>query len=686
MADSVAMGASPDMASYMASVALPNGFLGGGEIVESLLLFLPLIPFIGSLIVFLSGSVLNGSHNNMAGGHAHHESSSKMPGVFASLISFISFLVAVVLFLRLESGNTLVASAWNWISAGDLDVALQFRLDNLSAMMCLIITGIGTLIHVYAIGYMGHDEHPARFFSYLNLFLGSMLILVLGDNLVLMFVGWEGVGLCSYLLIGFWFKEMPNAVAGQKAFVVNRIGDAGFLLGMFTLFIYGGTLAIPELMSRVGGIPPYALEVAAILLLIGAAGKSAQIPLYVWLPDAMAGPTPVSALIHAATMVTSGVYMVTRLSALFSQTPIALLVISVVGALTAFFAATIALVQFDIKKVLAYSTVSQLGFMFMALGAGAFSVGMYHVLTHAFFKALLFMAAGSVIVGCHHEQDMRKFGGLLKLMTGTGLTYLAGTYAIAGLPYGSGFFSKDSVLWSVYSNPGRPSQIVIFNLWTLSQCLWFLGVLTAALTAFYMTRSFVMTFLGSYRGETSHGKPHESPYTMVIPLVILAVPSLLFGVLYGDALMQFLKPWTRTDFLLGHAALLQNHTYHSLEIVSMIVALASALIAGILYIYMPGIPLKLSRSLSPVYSFLQNKWYIDELYNLLIVIPLRAFSKILFYLVDRIIIDGLFVNGSAALIDTTGMTFRALHGGKISSAVIVMFSCFVFFFIFWMVL
>lgn len=688
------------MADVVSDISLPNGIITGSLQVEQMLLLLPLIPLIGSVLVYTIGSLFGAKkhanehahkdhahdshgHDNHGHGDHHGVAASPVPGIIATLVAFTAFILSYTIFQKLDGSNAVVAQAWNWIAVGGLEIPFAFRFDNLSGMMCLVITGIGTLIHLYAIGYMSHEEHPARFFSYLNMFLSAMLILVLGDSLLLMFVGWEGVGLCSYLLIGFWFKEMPNAVAGQKAFIVNRIGDAGFLLGMFILFVYGGSLAIPELLDSVGGMPPYAIELAAILLLVGAAGKSAQIPLYIWLPDAMAGPTPVSALIHAATMVTSGIYMVTRLSALFAMAPYALLVVSVVGALTAFVAATIALVQNDIKKVLAYSTVSQLGYMFMALGAGAFSVGMYHVLTHAFFKALLFLCAGSVIVGCHHEQDMRKFGGLLKFMKFTGFTYLIGTYAIAGLPYGSGFFSKDSVLWSVYSNPGLPSQILLFGSWTLAQGLWFLGVITAALTAFYMTRSFMLTFTGKYRGEHT---PHESPWNMVLPLVVLSVPSLVFGFLYGDDLMKFLAVWTRSDFLGGHAGLMSNHTYHTLEVISMWVAITSAVGAALIYSLAPSIPALFAKLLSPLHTFLQNKWYVDEFFNATVVAPLRFISRATFLVLDRLAIDGLLVNGSAVLVDTTGAALKKLHTGKIGTAVIVMFSLFVFFLLFWMVM
>ena len=673
-------------------ISLPSGIVSGVDVSDASIFALVGLPFLGSLLVFLIGTFFSKSsdkhddhkHDDHHDDHADHAESSKLPGFIATFFSVAAFGIALSLFSKLTGETSALTNiAWNWIEVGNLKIPFGFRFDNLSGMMCLVITGIGSLIHLYAVGYMAHDPHPARFFAYLNLFLGSMLILVLGDSLPMMFIGWEGVGLCSYLLIGFWYKEMPNAIAGQKAFVVNRIGDAGFLLGMFILFLFGQDLNIQAIINGVGGIPPYALEFAAILLLIGAAGKSAQVPLYVWLPDAMAGPTPVSALIHAATMVTSGVYMVTRLSNVFAHAPHALMIVSIVGALTALIAATIAIVQYDIKKVLAYSTVSQLGYMFMALGAGAFSVGMFHVVTHAFFKALLFMAAGSVIVGCHHEQDMRKFGGLFKYMKFTALTYLAGTYAIAGLPYGSGFFSKDAVLWSVYSNPSPLMQHEFLYGYTLSQCLWFSGLVTAALTAFYMTRSLMMTFTGSYRGE---GHPHETSWHMVFPLVVLAVPSLGFGFLYGDSLLSWLNVWTRSDFQHGHHGFAGNHLYHTLELTSMSVAIVSALVAGIIYGLKPQIATSLAKVFGLFHKVLSNKWYVDEIYDFIIVKPLRLIATLVFKIIDRAIIDGLFVTGVSVLVDSFGFSLRGLHSGRIRSGASLMFSLFVFFLLFWMVI
>ncbi|MCB0340230.1 MAG: NADH-quinone oxidoreductase subunit L, partial [Bdellovibrionales bacterium] len=425
---------------------------------------------------------------------------------------------------------------FEWFSVGGLQVDFLFRLDHLSAVMCLVVTGVGTLIHLYSIGYMAEDESRHRFFSYLNLFMFSMLLLVLGGNLLILFIGWEGVGLCSYLLIGFWFKNVAYAAAGRKAFVVNRIGDAGFLLAIFLCFYAFQSVDFVAMKAAVAAcenLPLYIplFTTIAICLFIGATGKSAQIPLFVWLPDAMAGPTPVSALIHAATMVTAGVYMLARTHFIFSLAPLAGAIVIGIAVLTAFVAATTALTQFDIKKVLAYSTVSQLGFMFMAAGAGAYWVAIFHVVTHAFFKACLFLGAGSVIHGCHHEQDMRQMGGLRKLMPITFWTYLISTLAIAGIAPFAGYYSKHAILSALggVSNPyltGYVSGLVL------------LANITAFLTAFYMTRSVAMTFFGEYRG---HAHPHESPWLMTLPLVILAGLATVFAWAWGSPFFHYLE-------------------------------------------------------------------------------------------------------------------------------------------------
>lgn len=635
---------------------------------NTLLALLPIIPLFGSIVVYLLSSKDQASH--------------KLSGWIATGFSFLSFVCSLYLFLTLYKSNTaIVSNLITWFSVGWIHVDFAFRFDKLSAVMSLVVTGVGSLIHLYAIGYMEHDEHRPRFFSYLNLFLFSMLTLVLGDNLLVMFVGWEGVGLCSYLLIGFWFKEMENAKAGQKAFVVNRIGDAGFVLGMFTLFAAAGTLSFPELAQVAGKLSPVVLTTTALLLFIGAAGKSAQIPLYVWLPDAMAGPTPVSALIHAATMVTSGIYMITRLHFVFEASPVALTVILSIGTLTALLAASIALVQNDIKKVLAYSTVSQLGYMFMALGAGAFSNGIFHVVTHAFFKACLFMGAGSVIIGCHHVQDMREFGGLRKKMPITFITYLVATLAIAGLPPLSGFYSKDAVLWTVFSSKGLASQIGFMGI-PLSQICWGLGLLTALLTAFYMSRSLFLTFFGDYRG---HEHPHESPWTVCLPLIVLAVPSALFGYIRGEDLMHFLSEWTRSDMRAGHAALAHNHTYHLLEYLSIGVAVAGILIAYLSCIVWPTVRAKWANAAPTLHRVLLNKWYVDELYQAIIIAPLSLLARVFFNFFDRGLIDGT-VNGLGKLTMVDGEMLRRTQTGRVGTYAFWMFVLNGLLIAFWMVL
>lgn len=634
---------------------------------NAIIALIPLLPLIGASLLGLSLRV--------------KPERQWQAGWSATVFAASSFIVALSLFLEIQGGGVSSVSftLWEWFSVGGLQADFALRMDRLAGVMTLVVTGVGSLIHLYAIGYMSHDEHRPRFFCYLNLFLFAMLLLVLGDNLLVMFVGWEGVGLCSYLLIGFWFKEMENAKAGQKAFVVNRIGDAGFLLGIFTIFWSLGTFNFQEIEAGVAGMSQGLVLAAALLLFIGAVGKSAQIPLYIWLPDAMAGPTPVSALIHAATMVTAGVYMITRLSALYLAAPAALAVVAVVGTATALLAATIALAQNDIKKVLAYSTVSQLGYMFMALGAGAFSNGIYHVVTHAFFKACLFMAAGSVIVGCHHEQDMRQFGGLRKSMPLTFIAYLAATIAIAGLPYASGFFSKDAILWAVYSKP------IVLGGVEIQQYLWALGLFTAFLTAFYMTRSLMMTFFGEYRGDQH---PHESPWTMTVPILILSVPSLFFGWFYGESFLQFIGAWGREDLLVGHAVLAQNPTYHFLEMVSIGVAVAGVTLSAIIYGLMPSLVDSLLKALGilrGIHTALLNKWWVDEAFALLIVKPLQAFSQAIFSVLDRALIDGT-VNGTGMFVLANAEATRRMHTGKISSYVMIMFAGLVAALIFWIIL
>ena len=657
------------------------------ELSTAWLFAIPLLPLLGASCIALTSLPFGPAHHKAGSSRAKFDWAS---GWIATLFSMAAFAVTVSCFTKiLEPGVALNFLAWSWFRVDDLHIDMALRMDHLSGIMTMVVTGVGTLIHMYAIGYMEHDKSQPRFFCYLNLFLFAMLLLVLGDNLLLMFVGWEGVGLCSYLLIGFWFSEMVNAKAGQKAFVVNRIGDAGFVLGVFTLFIATGSVSFAGIQQAIGHVPVGLCEAAAFLLFIGAMGKSAQIPLYVWLPDAMAGPTPVSALIHAATMVTAGVYMITRMSFLYVLAPTTLAIICTVGVLTAFVAATIAIAQTDIKKVLAYSTVSQLGFMFMALGAGAFSNGIFHVVTHAFFKASLFMAAGSVIVGCHHEQDMRKFGGLWKLMPLTFATYIVGTFAIAGFPGLSGFYSKDAILWAVFS-----SNLHLLG-YDISRPLWLLGAITAFLTAFYMTRSLYLTFFGSYRGGDAHhahhghddhahaddkhdehhghgGLPHESPWVMTVPLMPLMVLSAGFGYFYGHDLVHFLSSWTRGDLLVSHEELAKQEGYLQLEQLSIIIAIAGMTAAGLIYGVAPRFPAMAARRLSLIYSALLNKWWVDELYERIIVRPLRVFATVAFLLVDRALIDGS-VNGVGAVVEVGQDVLKRAHTGRVSAYAGMMF-------------
>ncbi|MBL7662734.1 NADH-quinone oxidoreductase subunit L [bacterium] len=612
---------------------------------------IPLIPLLGAAFVWLFCSARPGRH--------------ALAGWIATAAALGSFAIALQFFFALPANGEILSPLWHWFTIGGASIEFALRFDRLSALMCLIITGVGSLIHLYAIGYMAEDQSRPRFFSYLNLFLFAMLVLVLGDSLPLMFVGWEGVGLCSYLLIGFWFENPENAKAGQKAFIVNRIGDAGFIIGMFTLLAATGSLTFSEL---VGGpkLDSWTYELAAFCLFIGAMGKSAQIPLYVWLPDAMAGPTPVSALIHAATMVTAGVYMMARMEFVYSNAPITSTLIMSIGALTAFFAATIALVQNDIKKVLAYSTVSQLGYMFMAMGAGAYSMGMFHVTTHAFFKACLFMGAGSVIIGCHHEQDLRHFGGLWKKMPLTFITYLVATLAIAGIPPLSGFFSKDLILWSVFSDHSYASKVMVFEGLALNQLLWGLGLLTAFLTAFYMTRSLVLTFFGNYRG---HAHPHESPWVVTLPLIVLAFLSAGFGYLAGHDFLHYLEHWTRKDLVqIDH----HDETYHQLELISIIVAAAGFLLAFLLYAFVPQLVAGLARSFRQIYRLLLNKWWVDEFYEAVIVRPLTFLANLSFAAIDRGAIDGT-VNGVGNFVDANGEALRAVHTGRLQQYAAFMF-------------
>jgi len=610
----------------------------------------------------LAGAAVNGIF-----GRGFSKKAVNAVAVGSTTLAFLSTLALVAEFWRLpETQIPAIRDFFPWIVAGSLRVDIAVQVDQLTIIMLLVVTGVGWLIHIYSTGYMAHEGGYYRFFAYMNLFMFFMLVLVMGASYALLFVGWEGVGLCSYLLIGFFFLKKSASDAGKKAFVVNRVGDFGFLLGLFLMFRTFGTMDIHTVLTKAQTMPVETagigtLTAICLFLFVGAAGKSAQVPLYVWLPDAMEGPTPVSALIHAATMVTAGVYMVARSSTLYAHAPIAMETVAVIGCLTAFFAATIGLVQTDIKRVLAYSTVSQLGYMFLACGVGAFSAGIFHLMTHAFFKALLFLAAGSVIHAMGGEQDMRNMGGLRGPIRTTFLTMLAATLAISGCPGFAGFFSKDEILWESFSSP--------YGNWAL----WFVGTFTALLTAFYMFRLVFLTFYGTPRYDEHHVHVHESPKSMLIPLVVLAVLSLGGGWMAAPALFggknyfdDFLSP------VFKHAEEIRSQMpaggSHEMEHLLMAVAITGALIgffvAWWMYVRSPKSADELEAKMPGPHSFLLHKYYVDELYDAVIVHPMQWISaNILWKGVDAAGIDGL-VNGVGKLTRGVGQEARQAQSGN----------------------
>ncbi len=635
---------------------------------ELQLWLIPLLPFLGFAINGLFGKRFSNTIVNVV-------------AVGSVLLSFL-WVVKSLNALGAFSGGleeTHIEHYYTWFQSGSLNIGVDFAVDRLTAIMLMIVTGIGTLIHIYATGYMSHEGGYYRFFSYLNLFMFFMLVLVLGANFLLLFVGWEGVGLCSYLLIGFYFLEKFASDAANKAFIVNRVGDFGFALAMFLIFINFNSLDFKTVFGQVGQMPVETsagvLTLISLLLLVGATGKSAQIPLYVWLPDAMAGPTPVSALIHAATMVTAGVYMITRSSSIFLHSHGALEVVAVIGLATAFFAATIGMTQFDIKKVYAYSTVSQLGYMFLGLGVGAFSAGIYHVMTHAFFKALLFLGAGSVIHGCHHEQDMRYMGGLRKYMPWTMGVLACATLAIAGVPGLSGAASKDLILEAA---------------WEHAPWMYWVGVFTAFLTAFYCSRAFFMTFFGDYKGKPAHAhayahgnddhtdghghddhghaakkddhghhaahdsKPHESPWVMLAPLVILAALSLFGHRIFN--VPRILEPMFPIH---------EGESEAWLEYVASFAGIAGIGLAAMFYLLAPSVPEMIVNVFRVPYNWIYNKYFVDELYDAVIIEPTIDGSRSLMWRVfDVRVIDGI-ANGIGTVARGMGSILRRGQSGYI---------------------
>ncbi len=600
---------------------------------------IPMFPLLGFLINGFFGKKM----------------SKGLSGAIASLCILASFIVSVMVFAALQSSTekSQIVNLFSWINSDTLVIPFEFLVDPLSTVFLLIITGIGFLIHVYSIGYMHDDDGFARFFTYLNLFVFFMLLLVLGNNYLIMFVGWEGVGLCSYLLIGFWFKNTAYNNAARKAFVMNRIGDLGFLLGIILIFVTFGSISFNGVFPNAGTVSTHVITTIALLLFIGAMGKSAQIPLYTWLPDAMAGPTPVSALIHAATMVTAGIYMVARSNIFYSISEIAAETVAIVGVVTALFAATIGLFQNDIKKILAYSTVSQLGLMFLGLGVGAYSSAVFHVTTHAFFKALLFLGAGSVIHAMGGEQDIRKMGGLSGKIKITFVTMLLGTIAISGIPPFSGFFSKDEILAHTYEH---------------NKILWLLGMIASMLTAFYMFRLLFLTFFGKFRGtHAQEHHLHESPPSMTIPLIVLAILSVIGGLL---GLPEFwdLPNWMAHNLdpviLRKDPGMLPHETEWMLMGLAVAGAVVMIWFTYQLFIKNQVLPPEKESQLKPWQRLIYNKYYVDEIYDALFQKPLDFMSSVFHKFLDLQVIDGI-VNGIGTLVKVVGSSVRYFQTGNI---------------------
>jgi NADH-quinone oxidoreductase subunit L len=607
---------------------------------SQLVYLVPLFPLVGFLIAGLGRNYL----------------SRTVSGVIASAAVFASFLVSIFIFQEVRAEATpVIVELFPFIDVAGIRIPFSFQVDRLSVLFLLVITGVGFLIHLYSTAYMKEESAPhfARYFAYLNFFVFNMLLLVLGANYLIMFIGWEGVGLCSYLLIGYWFKNKSYGAAARKAFVMNRIGDLGFLLGLFFILQQFGSLTFSEVFPGASGAPSEIITLITLLLFVGATGKSAQIPLFTWLPDAMAGPTPVSALIHAATMVTAGIYMIARSNILYTLAPATQLVIAIIGLCTAILAATIALKQNDIKKVLAYSTVSQLGYMFLGLGVGAYTGAVFHVITHAFFKALLFLGAGSVIHAMHHEQDIRKMGGLAKKLPQTHLTFLIGCIAIAGIPPFSGFFSKDEILINAYA---------------YSPVLYWIGMAGALMTAFYMFRLYATTFRGTFRGTSEQAHHlHESPWQMTLPLIILAIAAVAAGFMgipelfVKDAhwLQRFLSPVFEQSTALQHAHAISHSTEYLLLGISIALLLAVITYAWKKFSSKPDL-----NEAFGIGKLLERKWLVDELYEAIITRPLQHLAGWLNTVAEKKGIDGL-VNGSGKMVQWGGRQLRLLQSGQV---------------------
>jgi NADH-quinone oxidoreductase subunit L len=614
-----------------------------------LITLIPVLPLLGFLLIGLNVKRL---------GH------SAASGIACGVV-LASFVLALIIFSQLPGdGRAIQVTLFDWIRAGNFSASMGFMVDPLSSLMMLIITGVGFLIHVYSIGYMHDDAGYNRFFAYLNLFIFFMLLLVMGSNYLVMFVGWEGVGLCSFLLIGFWFKNDSYNAAANKAFIMNRIGDLGMLLGIILIFVNFGSIEYLEVFPKATELSTSILTLITILLFVGAIGKSAQLPLYTWLPDAMAGPTPVSALIHAATMVTAGIYMVARNNLLYTLSPISMEIVTYVGLATALFAATIAIAQNDIKKVLAYSTVSQLGLMFVALGLGAYSTGVFHMATHAFFKALLFLCAGSVIHALQGEQDLRKMGGLRKYIPLTFLTFLVGVLAISGIPPFAGFFSKDEILAKAFEH---------------NQAIWLLAVIASLLTSLYMFRLLFLTFFGTVRASSSTmSHIHESPKVMTVPLIILALLSTIAGfaglpeAFHATSWVgRFLDPVFAASHQIRREVPLDHSTEYVLMGVILTLTIVMIIVAYFMYVKRNSVPAEEGQKLSQVHNLVYNKYFVDELYAAVIVRPLYWVSSVFDRIIEQLGIDKL-VNGFGAAVVSGSKSIRLFQAGSIGIYILFM--------------
>ncbi|WP_343562919.1 NADH-quinone oxidoreductase subunit L [Kiloniella sp. b19] len=620
---------------------------------EKLIVFLPLL---GSFIAGVFGKVIG----------------DRAAQVLTTGLLLVSAVLSIVTFKNVAlDGNAYVATLFTWISSGDFTLSWALKIDTLTAVMLIVVTVVSSMVHLYSFGYMSEDKSKARFFSYLSLFTFMMLMLVTSDNLVQMFFGWEGVGLASYLLIGFWYHKESACAAAMKAFLVNRVADIGFALGIMGIFVLFGTVNFAEIFPAVPGLAEaqfsflwfegHALTIICLLLFIGAMGKSAQLGLHTWLPDAMEGPTPVSALIHAATMVTAGVFMLARMSPVFEFAPTALEVVTYVGAATAFFAATVGLTQFDIKRVIAYSTCSQLGYMFFAIGVSAYGGAIFHLMTHAFFKALLFLGAGSVIHAMHHEQDMRKMGGIYKLIPATYILMWIGSWALAGLPPFAGFFSKDLILEAAWADQTTHGNLA-----------YWLGTAAAFMTAFYSWRLLIMTFHGNPRADKhTMDHVHESPMVMMIPLLVLAVGAVLSGWLgysyFVGEVAERAAFWGDALFILpeNDSVAAAHHVPTWVKLTPLVISVLGIVAAYVFYMFVPSLPETFVRIFRPVHAFLFNKWYFDELYDVLFVRPTKALGRVFWKGGDEAIIDAYGPNGAVSLTRVISAQVSKLQSGYV---------------------